>query len=1174
MSLPQTRILVNGTFMDIHHILEKNRQREEEEERRKQPAMGSPLADERPKMGLLTKTVIRSPVVKWIIPARIRHKDQNDVIFIGGLHQEKHIQIRELLPEGHLQEVATKTDFGSSIRSARVFGTPRKPTVSSGLDAIIKAENPDVDMDSPDDSPKVPPQMLVLALASRDLVFLFASNRLEGGVDFITSRKPLPSGRSFLEQPGKHLAIDPRSRALALAACEGSFSLYALRSMSQLTQGMEQNGGFDTRAFDPLKEEKHFQVDGVILKMEFLHPPVDDEHHVILLLVISNLRTVKKLGTAGQPVSRYEKLPLLFIPLTISSAFMLVCEHTISVYKDILTGTASPKTIPIGSTDAPQYPGSSRRAPLWTHWARPVRREEYSSKHDDLFICREDGIVRFLEISDESEIMVNASMRAGVLSCNIDTAFASLDLGLDREDLLISGGDMSPGGLYMFRARLNPDYMESVSNWAPIIDFASVPLPSNGAVALAKQKSATKTTTSSGSTYACTGRLTQGSISELRHGIEARIGTRGALGEGYQGVNQIWSLPDSSGEGIFVLLSFPLQSLVLHLASEDTEDSGLVEYDDSNTGLDLGSRTLISETIFGNMTIQITERSMRIVRLSTVEEQVKLSRECGPEEKILVAAVEVCIPLVVTALRHDGGVSLRVAMVSFQDDKIAIREIGQPVALPCEPSCLSIANVRGIGMVFVGTTVGTLQIYQLDPHFGCIPLIEHNLSNDPASENFTICEDVVLLSDPKAEDAPVLLCGLRNGQLRVFTIHQSKETDNILLKAKNSFTIGETPVALRPDQANPSGLFALCGAQLSRVDYLAITQIELRRSRQSSSRRPAKARRLVRPVVKFIDPEKKGLNEENEFSLYWTGGAMMTVVRITLSSSPLELFDLLGPQKQGEYSSTVLRKILMGLSHLKENIEFTATAPYTQSLLSGHAPLFIALIRNWSLGVLTSLKKDGLGDEIARAGLHHLVLPQMNVTLASDKACCVAGLWQPSRPRRQLSAPTIFEAELPHSIARLRRGSIRPPWRSLPDQFPGVLDNDILGTSADGSVYEFTLVSEPTWRLLRFIQNMAVRNSKVCPFAHSSRTRRHIEPQSGKPQSFHIDGDILARLLNLGQDELRRMLELEPRSESKYVDFDSSEARCERFAELTGLALGEKFEDPVGAAMDYISYLL
>src|SRR5438552_4026501 len=103
------------------------------------------------------------------------------------LYQEKFVQIRELHFDGHLRDIAIKTDFGSSIRHAQVFGTPRKPT-TRGLDVIIKKEletgsetvngsqswTQDQRGKSGSELPMVPPQILVLTLESADIVFLFA----------------------------------------------------------------------------------------------------------------------------------------------------------------------------------------------------------------------------------------------------------------------------------------------------------------------------------------------------------------------------------------------------------------------------------------------------------------------------------------------------------------------------------------------------------------------------------------------------------------------------------------------------------------------------------------------------------------------------------------------------------------------------------------------------------------------------------------------------------------------------------------------------------------------------------------------------------------------------------------------------------------------------------------
>ena len=187
--------------MDVHHILAKNR----EEEPAELPTKVLEENNSPPVMGILTRTITRSPLYNWIIPARIRHKDKNDVVCIG----DDFIEIKELLADdGHLQDVITKADFGSTIRAARVFGTARKPAVP-GLDAFIKRESEEMELDVPSGQ-KVPPQILVLALESKELVFLFAFDDDHGQVKFLASHRPLPDQRSYLEQHGKHVAVDPK----------------------------------------------------------------------------------------------------------------------------------------------------------------------------------------------------------------------------------------------------------------------------------------------------------------------------------------------------------------------------------------------------------------------------------------------------------------------------------------------------------------------------------------------------------------------------------------------------------------------------------------------------------------------------------------------------------------------------------------------------------------------------------------------------------------------------------------------------------------------------------------------------------------------------------------------------------------------------------------------------
>ena len=215
-----------------------------------------------------------------------------------------------------------------------------------------------------------------------------------------------------------------------------------------------------------------------------------------------------------------------------------------------------------------------------------------------------------------------------------------------------------------------------------------------------------------------------------------------------------------------------------------------------------------------------------------------------------------------------------------------------------------------------------------------------------------------------------------------------------------------------------------------------------------------------------------------------------------------------------------------------------------------------------------------LSDKVARNGLHHLLLPEHSLVMVSDEADIVSGLWQPPGTRLNNSTTTLFEAKLPVSIIRFQRGLIKPSWRRVPSTEP----TTILGCSTDGSFYQFEIINEPKWRLLRFIQNMAERNGDICPFTYLDRRRRHIEPSTRRHHYMHVDGDILVRLLERGQPDsetlLTAMLDQDPEPAQRLYDFDTAANRRERFTELVNAALGDHDGDSVEATVDYLRNVL
>jgi hypothetical protein len=148
----------------------------------------------KPKTGLLTHTLVSSPIIQWILPVRLRSNDQNDVVFVG----ERKLQIKEAISGTHLEEVNLKSDFDAYIMAAKVINISRELPWEAQM--RLGSSNAGLQKD-------LPPQIMVLSLASKELVFLYYSN-IAG--QFIHYYRPLPSDVSTFERFGRNIAVEPR----------------------------------------------------------------------------------------------------------------------------------------------------------------------------------------------------------------------------------------------------------------------------------------------------------------------------------------------------------------------------------------------------------------------------------------------------------------------------------------------------------------------------------------------------------------------------------------------------------------------------------------------------------------------------------------------------------------------------------------------------------------------------------------------------------------------------------------------------------------------------------------------------------------------------------------------------------------------------------------------------
>ena len=557
--------------------------------------------------------------------------------------------------------------------------------------------------------------------------------------------------------------------------------------------------------------------------MEFLHPPIGDKDNVILLLVTSeNNRTKirryewdssRHVSTAvereehRQRVANDQQLPLLLIPLKMSTAFLLVFEDRIATYTGILTGHATPYVHVLDHLEDPEEPGSSRAKPVFTQWARPRRHDTHSSIQDNIYLCREDGVVRFLEISEEIPHMIDSSHAAGHLETNVNTAFASLDCGDDFDDLLAAGGDMSDGGLWLFGPRLVPTRLASkITNWTPAIDMVALGISSQPPRPSGYVGPTIRRSLSQKRIFVPTGRgAIHGAATEVQLGIEASL--LPVMYETEKGFDQMWVLPDPSGTSIHFLVSYPTRTKLLSAYPADQ-----MQDEDEETSLDTGAQTLAAGLTEDGVIIQVTASSIRAAQPGNRNRGLVIDLETEVVLKANIMRSEKHGCLLLIAVKVAEEVSLRWAKVRTDRDEVLIQSLGEPQILSAEPSCLSLKELESEIVALVGSLAGSLQLYTRNGSSLRIACT-HTFQGD-----FAICNSIALIYN-----APCfrLVCGLRNGSVETILLVAPNDGDDgeLQLIPQENLSLGNTSVSVIIDENSPKRALITCGKAFCIIEY-------------------------------------------------------------------------------------------------------------------------------------------------------------------------------------------------------------------------------------------------------------------------------------------------------------------------------------------------------------------
>lgn len=704
-------------------------------------------------------------------------------------------------PGRSLEPIATKTNFDARIRAAAVFNNEEDP---ADIDFLVKLERQRSDFSDA----QYPPQSLVLTLDSNDLVFLFLRTGQDGSTCFVQQTCPMPCFDRILFQPGEHLAIDPYSRALAVAANEREVIIYSAKPKTQIQQ--EMNSRSDT--WCPVSAQRPLQIEGVIHQMEFLIPPSDDKDHIVLLLIVTDQRRTKAVRIdwhyssgphnaqlhPGQPLAPAKTVSSMLIPLR-DASFLLVMGSELTRWKDILSGSASGTTLK-SPEEPPKYPGVSSHAPMWASWAKPRRSQAAMRERDSIYLVREDGLVFFMAIDSRGGVHTSF---AGDLDCHVGSAFASLGDEGDP-DILAAAGDMSTGRVVSIGAwpstremetlsrddTMNFDPVEMIPNWASVTDMVG-----------AKQLSSSRNRYRNVENVMVTsGREPHGCITEIRRGVEARMAVY-VSDDGFGAATDVWTLPSMGS--IVVILSLPSATLLYNTSAEFGE---WAEFEEA-TAFTTDRRTLAAGISFERQLIQVTDRGICASTSMHINFEDTLRMQCEDGVSILAASIPSEASTIVTAERRADGYSISSYRLRASDDAPGI-EHQCSVTTDTEPLCLAAIELDNSILALSTTVGGDVVLVQIDRATQASTTYRTPLPST-SSEGQAVCDNVVILQHGKKEGVGVALlamCGLRDGNIVVYALNTGRELSMIDTRIIN---FGYSTVRLARLPSEPSRACAM-----------------------------------------------------------------------------------------------------------------------------------------------------------------------------------------------------------------------------------------------------------------------------------------------------------------------------------------------------------------------------
>lgn len=317
---------------------------------------------------------------------------------------------------------------------------------------------------------------------------------------------------------------------------------------------------------------------------------------------------------------------------------------------------------------------------------------------------------------------------------------------------------------------MKPDFLEQFPNWAPLTDMMLFDLSSD------KGRSATRREI----IITAANRAPHGSITELRHGIEARLAAMVEV-EGLEGAVRLWSLPDKNGDGDFLLVSMPFGTTLIHM----TKNMQVHVHDAADPGdfcVEFCSETLAVASTREGQVIQVSRRGIHILDLASGQHKLHLSfAPILPDGGTLTAAaIHPATAVVLVAARAEDMTALLRFDITRLVDSFDVAETNASRA-NADVTFLALFDIGDAVYAFTSLVDRSIHIFRVDRK-DVILVFSHNILTASAERSSMVCETAVLLQSvtnaSTTNNELLLVCGLRNGQLYTVELNIEFEDDS------------------------------------------------------------------------------------------------------------------------------------------------------------------------------------------------------------------------------------------------------------------------------------------------------------------------------------------------------------------------------------------------------------